>query len=108
MDLGWGVLQLQDTARERMESSALLAQPLASLPQLSGLEPQQDYGGVRRPEVLLHSAHLGLNPLYVLHGVEDVKVSQRPQLRFTRVYARRYYILLPFIGNFKFGIFLGT
>lgn len=64
-----------------MDSSALLAQPRASLPQLSGLEPRRDYGGVRRPDVLLHSAHPGLEPvmgdglLHGLHGLEDVQVS---------------------------------
>lgn len=63
-----------------MDSSALLAQPRASLPQLSGLEPRRDYGGVRRPDVLLHSAHPGLEPvmgdglLHGLHGMEDVQV----------------------------------
>lgn len=64
-----------------MDSSALLAQPRASLPQLSGLEPRRDYGSVRRPDVLLHSAHPGLEPvmgdglLQGLHGMEDVQVS---------------------------------
>lgn len=61
-----------------MERSALLAQPQASLPQLSGLDPRRDYGGVRRPDVLLHSAHPGLDPmsdglLQGLHGMEDVQ-----------------------------------
>lgn len=66
-----------------MDSSSLLAQPRASLPQLSGLDPRRDYGGVRRPDVLLHSAHPGLEPgmgdglLHGLHGMEDVQVSQR-------------------------------
>lgn len=65
-----------------MDSSALLAQPRASLPQLSGLEPRRDYGSVRRPDVLLHSAHPGLEPvmgdglLQGLHGMEDVQVSR--------------------------------
>lgn len=64
-----------------MDSSALLAQPRASLPQLSGLEPRRDYGSVRRPDVLLHAAHPGLEPvmgdglLQGLHGMEDVQVS---------------------------------
>uniref|UniRef100_A0A671VEX0 Transcription factor AP-2 beta n=1 Tax=Sparus aurata TaxID=8175 RepID=A0A671VEX0_SPAAU len=72
----WGARQRQDVAGDRMDSSALLAQPRASLPQLSGLEPRRDYGGVRRPDVLLHSAHPGLEPgmdglLHGLHGMED-------------------------------------
>ncbi|XP_071777433.1 transcription factor AP-2-beta isoform X2 [Centroberyx gerrardi] len=77
----WGARQRQDAAGERMESSSLLAQPRASLPQLSGLDPRRDYGGVRRPDVLLHSAHPGLEPgmgdglLHGLHGMEDVQVS---------------------------------
>lgn len=76
----WGARQRQDVAGDRMDSSALLAQPRASLPQLSGLEPRRDYGGVRRPDVLLHSAHPGLEPgmdglLHGLHGMEDVQVS---------------------------------
>ena len=74
-----------------MDSSALLAQPRASLPQLSGLDPRRDYGGVRRPDVLLHSAHPGLEPgmgdglLHGLHGMEDVQVSERSQLRIPGV-----------------------
>ncbi|XP_024912802.1 transcription factor AP-2-beta [Cynoglossus semilaevis] len=44
-----GARQRQDAAGERMESSALLAQPRASLPQLSGLDPRRDYGGGRGP-----------------------------------------------------------
>ncbi|XP_034756490.1 transcription factor AP-2-beta isoform X1 [Etheostoma cragini] len=73
----WGARQRQD-AGDRMDSSALLAQPRASLPQLSGLDPRRDYG-VRRPDVLLHSAHPGLDPgmgdglLHGLHGMEDVQ-----------------------------------
>ncbi|KAM7367643.1 hypothetical protein PAMP_013928 [Pampus punctatissimus] len=75
----WGARQRQDAAGDRMDSSALLAQPRASLPQLSGLDPRRDYGGVRRPDVLLHSAHPGLDPgmsdglLHGLHGMEDVQ-----------------------------------
>lgn len=78
----WGARQRQDVTGERMDSSALLAQPRASLPQLSGLEPRRDYGSVRRPDVLLHSAHPGLEPvlgdglLQGLHGMEDVQVSR--------------------------------
>uniref|UniRef100_A0A668A0K7 Transcription factor AP-2 beta n=1 Tax=Myripristis murdjan TaxID=586833 RepID=A0A668A0K7_9TELE len=73
----WGARQRQDAAGERMESSSLLAQPRASLPQLSGLDPRRDYGGVRRPDVLLHSAHPGLDSgmgdglLHGLHGMEE-------------------------------------
>lgn len=65
-----------------MEGSALLAQPRASLPQLSGLDPRRDYGGVRRPDVLLHSAHPGLDAgmgdglLHGLHGLDDVQVGE--------------------------------
>ncbi|KAL6095725.1 transcription factor AP-2-beta isoform X1 [Pungitius pungitius] len=72
----WGARQRQDAAGERMDSSALLAQPRASLPQLSGLDPRRDYG-VRRPDVLLHSAHPGLDMsdglLQGLHGMEDIQ-----------------------------------
>ncbi|XP_061602455.1 transcription factor AP-2-beta isoform X2 [Cololabis saira] len=77
----WGARQRQDAAGDRMESSALLAQPRASLPQLSGLDPRRDYGGVRRPDVLLHSAHPGLEPgmgdglLHGLHGMDDVQAG---------------------------------
>ncbi|XP_061610740.1 transcription factor AP-2-beta isoform X3 [Phyllopteryx taeniolatus] len=73
----WGARQRQDG--ERMDSSSLLAQPRASLPQLPGLDPRRDYGGVRRPDVLLHAAHPGLEPgmgdglLHGLHGMEDVQ-----------------------------------
>uniref|UniRef100_A0A7N9AP94 Transcription factor AP-2 beta n=1 Tax=Mastacembelus armatus TaxID=205130 RepID=A0A7N9AP94_9TELE len=78
----WGARQRQDTTADRMESSALLAQPRASLPQLSGLDPRRDYGSVRRPDVLLHSAHPGLDPsmgdglLHGLHGMEDVQTIE--------------------------------
>lgn len=64
-----------------MESGSLLAQPRASLPQLSGLDPRRDYGNVRRPDVLLHSAHPGLEAsmgdglLHGLHGMDDSQVS---------------------------------
>ncbi|XP_061742029.1 LOW QUALITY PROTEIN: transcription factor AP-2-beta-like [Nerophis ophidion] len=75
----WGARQRQDAAGERMDGSSLLAQPRASLPQLPGLDPRRDYGGVRRPDVLLHAAHPGLEPgmgdglLHGLHGMEDVQ-----------------------------------
>uniref|UniRef100_A0A3Q0T777 Transcription factor AP-2 beta n=1 Tax=Amphilophus citrinellus TaxID=61819 RepID=A0A3Q0T777_AMPCI len=78
----WGARQRQDATGDRMESSALLAQPRASLPQLSGLDPRRDYGGVRRPDVLLHSAHPGLEPgmgdglLHGLHGMEDISTGE--------------------------------
>lgn len=87
----WGARQRQDVAGDRMDSSSLLAQPRASLPQLSGLDPRRDYGGVRRPDVLLHSAHPGLEPgmgdglLHGLHGMEDIQVSHRSKLRLTEV-----------------------
>lgn len=91
-----------------MDSSALLAQPRASLPQLSGLEPRRDYGGVRRPDVLLHSAHPGLEPgmgdglLHGLHGMEDVQVSQkRSQLRFTHILHFRFFVLFVWFDYFK-------
>ncbi|XP_061843174.1 transcription factor AP-2-beta isoform X1 [Nerophis lumbriciformis] len=75
----WGARQRQDAAGERMDSSSLLAQPRASLPQLPGLDHRRDYGGVRRPDVLLHAAHPGLESgmgdglLHGLHGMEDVQ-----------------------------------
>lgn len=76
----WGSRQRQDTSGERMESSSLLAQPRASLSQLSGLDPRRDYGGVRRPDVLIHSAHPGLEHsmgdglLHGIHGMDDSQV----------------------------------
>ncbi|XP_024147663.1 transcription factor AP-2-beta isoform X1 [Oryzias melastigma] len=74
----WGARQRQDASGERMDGSSLLAQPRASLPQLSGLDPRRDYG-VRRPDVLLHSTHPGLESgmgdglLHGLHGMDDVQ-----------------------------------
>ncbi|XP_023808978.1 transcription factor AP-2-beta isoform X1 [Oryzias latipes] len=74
----WGARQRQDASGERMDGSSLLAQPRASLPQLSGLDPRRDYG-VRRPDVLLHSTHPGLEPgmgdslLHGLHGMDEVQ-----------------------------------
>ncbi|KFO70822.1 Transcription factor AP-2-beta [Cuculus canorus] len=50
-----------------------LPQPRAALPQLSGLDPRRDYHSVRRPDVLLHSAHHGLDSgmgdSLSLHGI---------------------------------------
>lgn len=99
----WGARQRQDVSGERMDgSSALLAQPRASLPQLSGLEPRRDYSGVRRPDVLLHSAHPGLEPvmgdglLHGLHGMEDV------QVRVQRLCVLNYPMLC--LGSFGFSI----
>ncbi|XP_050993753.1 transcription factor AP-2-beta isoform X4 [Labeo rohita] len=74
----WGSRQRQDVGTE---SGALLPQPRASLPQLSGLDPRRDYSTVRRPDVLLHSTHHGLEAgmgdglsLHGLaHGMEDVQ-----------------------------------
>ncbi|KAI7800236.1 transcription factor AP-2-beta isoform X1 [Triplophysa rosa] len=74
----WGSRQRQDVGSE---SGALLPQPRASLPQLSGLDPRRDYSSVRRPDVLLHSTHHGLEAgmgdglsLHGLaHGMEDVQ-----------------------------------
>uniref|UniRef100_A0A671P9W5 Transcription factor AP-2 beta n=1 Tax=Sinocyclocheilus anshuiensis TaxID=1608454 RepID=A0A671P9W5_9TELE len=76
----WGSRQRQDVGTE---SGALLPQPRASLPQLSGLDPRRDYT-VRRPDVLLHSTHHGLEvgmgdglSLHGLaHGMEDVQAME--------------------------------
>nr|XP_020646294.1 transcription factor AP-2-beta [Pogona vitticeps] len=54
----WGQRQRQEVGSE---AGSLLPQPRASLPQLSGLDPRRDYHSVRRPDVLLHSAHHGLD-----------------------------------------------
>ncbi|XP_040204298.1 transcription factor AP-2-beta isoform X1 [Rana temporaria] len=54
----WGQRQRQDVSSD---SGSLLPQPRASLPQLSGLDPRRDYHSVRRPDVLLHSGHHGLD-----------------------------------------------
>lgn len=77
----WGSRQRQEVGGE---SGSLLPQPRASLPQLSGLDPRRDYSSVRRPDVLLHSAHHGLEAgmgdslsLHGLaHGMEEVQVRQ--------------------------------
>ncbi|XP_056419980.1 transcription factor AP-2-beta isoform X1 [Hyla sarda] len=75
----WGQRQRQDVSSD---TGSLLPQPRASLPQLSGLDPRRDYHSVRRPDVLLHSAHHGLDSgmgdslsLHGLghHGMEDVQ-----------------------------------
>uniref|UniRef100_A0A8D0HRS3 Transcription factor AP-2 beta n=1 Tax=Sphenodon punctatus TaxID=8508 RepID=A0A8D0HRS3_SPHPU len=75
----WGQRQRQDVGSE---TGSLLPQPRASLPQLSGLDPRRDYHSVRRPDVLLHSAHHGLDSgmgdSLSLHGIghpgmEDVQ-----------------------------------
>uniref|UniRef100_A0A8C9SVN8 Transcription factor AP-2 beta n=1 Tax=Scleropages formosus TaxID=113540 RepID=A0A8C9SVN8_SCLFO len=74
----WGQRQRQEVGSE---TGSLLPQPRASLPQLSGLDPRRDYASVRRPDVLLHSAHHGLESgmgdslsLHGLaHGMEDVQ-----------------------------------
>ncbi|KAG8124487.1 hypothetical protein E2320_019756 [Naja naja] len=79
----WGQRQRQEVGSE---AGSLLPQPRASLPQLSGLDPRRDYHSVRRPDVLLHSAHHGLDSgmgdALSLHGIghpgmEDVQVSPR-------------------------------
>lgn len=49
--------QPQEAAGVPMESSALLVQSHASLPQLSRLDGWTHGGGVRRPGVLLYSTH---------------------------------------------------
>ncbi|XP_053141146.1 transcription factor AP-2-beta isoform X2 [Hemicordylus capensis] len=75
----WGQRQRQEVGSE---AGSLLPQPRASLPQLSGLDPRRDYHSVRRPDVLLHSAHHGLDSgmgdALSLHGIghpgmEDVQ-----------------------------------
>ncbi|XP_062815352.1 transcription factor AP-2-beta isoform X2 [Anolis carolinensis] len=75
----WGQRQRQEVGAE---AGSLLPQPRASLPQLSGLDPRRDYhAAVRRPDVLLHSAHHGLDGMgdaLSLHGIghpgmEDVQ-----------------------------------
>lgn len=77
----WGQRQRQEVGSE---TGSLLPQPRASLPQLSGLDPRRDYHSVRRPDVLLHSAHHGLDSgmgdALSLHGIghpgmEDVQVG---------------------------------
>lgn len=68
------------------DTGSLLPQPRAALPQLSGLDPRRDYHSVRRPDVLLHSAHHGLDSgmgdSLSLHGIghpgmEEVQVRHR-------------------------------
>ncbi|XP_030637463.1 transcription factor AP-2-beta isoform X4 [Chanos chanos] len=74
----WGSRQRQEVVAD---SGSLLPQPRASLPQLTGLDPRRDYSSVRRPDVLLHSAHHGLEAgmgdSLSLHGLaqgmEDVQ-----------------------------------
>ena len=77
----WGQRQRQEVGSE---AGSLLPQPRAALPQLSGLDPRRDYHSVRRPDVLLHSAHHGLDAgmgdSLSLHGLghpgmEDVQVT---------------------------------
>ncbi|TRY84479.1 hypothetical protein DNTS_035829 [Danionella cerebrum] len=78
----WGSRQRQDL--QGAETGALLPQPRASLPQLSGLDPRRDYSSVRRPDVLLHSTHHGLEAgmgdglsLHGLaHSMEDVQAVE--------------------------------
>lgn len=81
----WGQRQRQEVGSE---AGSLLPQPRAALPQLSGLDPRRDYHSVRRPDVLLHSAHHGLDAgmgdSLSLHGLghpgmEDVQVTARRQ-----------------------------
>ncbi|XP_073442518.1 transcription factor AP-2-beta isoform X2 [Dendrobates tinctorius] len=66
----WGQRQRQEVSAD---TGSLLPQPRASLPQLSGLDPRRDYHSVRRPDVLLHSAHHGLDSGMAdslsLHGI---------------------------------------
>lgn len=79
----WGQRQRQEVGSE---TGSLLPQPRAALPQLSGLDPRRDYHSVRRPDVLLHSAHHGLDSgmgdSLSLHGIghpgmEEVQVRYR-------------------------------
>lgn len=79
----WGQRQRQEVGSD---TGSLLPQPRAALPQLSGLDPRRDYHSVRRPDVLLHSAHHGLDSgmgdSLSLHGIghpgmEEVQVRQR-------------------------------
>lgn len=79
----WGQRQRQEVGSE---TGSLLPQPRAALPQLSGLDPRRDYHSVRRPDVLLHSAHHGLDSgmgdSLSLHGIghpgmEEVQVRHR-------------------------------
>ncbi|MBN3272567.1 AP2B factor, partial [Polyodon spathula] len=69
----WGQRQRQEVGSE---AGSLLPQPRASLSQLSGLDPRRDYPSVRRPDVLLHSAHHGLDSgmgdSLSLHGIGHV------------------------------------
>ncbi|XP_030637465.1 transcription factor AP-2-beta isoform X6 [Chanos chanos] len=77
----WGSRQRQEVVAD---SGSLLPQPRASLPQLTGLDPRRDYSSVRRPDVLLHSAHHGLEAgmgdSLSLHGLaqgmEDVQAVE--------------------------------
>uniref|UniRef100_H3AMB9 Transcription factor AP-2 beta n=1 Tax=Latimeria chalumnae TaxID=7897 RepID=H3AMB9_LATCH len=78
----WGQRQRQEVGSE---AGSLLPQPRAALPQLSGLDPRRDYPSVRRPDVLLHSAHHGLDSGMgeglSLHGIghpgmEDVQAVE--------------------------------
>ncbi|XP_007891166.1 transcription factor AP-2-beta isoform X3 [Callorhinchus milii] len=72
----WQQRQRQDVGAE----ASLLHQPRA-LPQLTGLDPRRDYPSVRRPDVLIHSAHgldSGMGDSLSLHGInhpgmEDVQ-----------------------------------
>ncbi|RXM33885.1 Transcription factor AP-2-beta [Acipenser ruthenus] len=78
----WGQRQRQEVGSE---AGSLLPQPRASLSQLSGLDPRRDYPSVRRPDVLLHSAHHGLDSgmgdSLSLHGIghagmEDIQTVE--------------------------------
>ncbi|XP_032876888.1 transcription factor AP-2-beta isoform X2 [Amblyraja radiata] len=63
----WQQRQRQDVGAE----SSLLHQPRV-LPQITGLDPRRDYPGVRRPDVLVHSAHgldSGMGDSLSLHGI---------------------------------------
>ncbi|XP_067882112.1 transcription factor AP-2-beta isoform X1 [Heterodontus francisci] len=63
----WQQRQRQDVGAE----PSLLHQPRV-LPQITGLDPRRDYPGVRRPDVLVHSAHgldSGMGDSLSLHGI---------------------------------------
>ncbi|XP_078398446.1 transcription factor AP-2-beta isoform X3 [Cetorhinus maximus] len=72
----WQQRQRQDVGAE----PSLLHQPRV-LPQITGLDPRRDYPGVRRPDVLVHSAHgldSGMGDSLSLHsishhGMEDIQ-----------------------------------
>ncbi|XP_068610192.1 transcription factor AP-2-beta-like [Brachionichthys hirsutus] len=69
-------------SRARVRKKTMNVDLELTLQQLSGLDARRDYGGVRRPDVLLHAAHHGLEPgmgdalLHGLHGMEDIQTIE--------------------------------